>query len=85
MKITKRDSSRYCAEIAYTGTRPFKNYNYSLGKRSFHGGIRELCKSEYGSMVGQLGTGCLVHRESWLPKDGWFSLVMDSSLKTYEA
>lgn len=85
MKTTKHDSSRYCAEIAYTGMGPFKTYNYSLGKRSFRGGIRELCEPEYGSMVGQWGTCCLVHKEAWVPKDGWFSLIIGSSLMTYEA
>lgn len=31
MKIMKHDSSRYYAEIAYTGMGPSKNYNYRLG------------------------------------------------------
>lgn len=63
---------------------PFKDYNYSLGKRSFFP-LGELCKPEYGSMVGQWGTCCLVHEEAWVPKDDWFSLIMGSSLMTYEA
>lgn len=73
MKITKRDSSRYCAEIAYTGMGLFKNYNYSLGKRSFPGGIAELCKSEYGSMVGQFRDLLSSPQTSLGPK-GWLVL-----------
>lgn len=31
-------------------------------------------------MLGQLSSGCLVHKEAKLPKDSWLSGTMDCSL-----
>jgi hypothetical protein len=75
MKIVKHDSSRYCAEIAYTGMGPFKIIIIVWGRRTFHVGIEELCKFEYDSILGQLGTCCLVHKEARVPKDGWLPMT----------
>lgn len=60
---------------------PFEKIKIRVwGRRSFHGGVGELCNFEYDNMLGQLGTCCRVHREAEVPKDDWLSGTIDYSL-----